>query len=199
MLKRLFDLVFSTLGLIILSPLFLIIAVALKLDSKGPVFYRATRVGRYGREFKLFKFRSMVVNADKVGPGITGAKDPRITRMGRFLRRTKLDEFPQLWNVLKGDMSFVGPRPEDPKYVQHYTEAQRGVLAVRPGITSPASIQYRHEEAMLSGENHEDLYLQKVMPAKLAVDLAYVHSAPGFVKDVGLILHTFWAILSKAP
>ena len=136
-LRRLLDLVASLAGLTLLSPLFVFIALLIALDSPGPVFYRGQRVGRHGRLFRLYKFRSMVISADKQGPGITAAGDARITRVGRFLRRAKLDELPQLINVLLGDMSLVGPRPEDPRYVAFYTPEQRRVLSVRPGITSP--------------------------------------------------------------
>lgn len=200
MLKRAFDFTLAIMGLLVLSPLFLILIIAIKLSSTGPVFYRATRVGRYGQPFTLFKFRSMVANADQMGPAVTGANDPRITPIGRFLRRTKLDELPQLLNVLKGDMSFVGPRPEAPKYVAYYTDGQREVLSVRPGITSAASIAYRHEEALLTtNANTETTYIQTIMPAKLAIDLAYVHASPTLVKDIGLILRTFLALFSRLP
>jgi lipopolysaccharide/colanic/teichoic acid biosynthesis glycosyltransferase len=153
MLKRAFDIAASGLGLIVLSPLLAIIALAIRLDSAGPVFHRTTRVGKNGKPFRLVKFRSMIAGADQQGSGITAAGDARITRIGAFLRRRKLDELPQLWNVLMGQMSFVGPRPEDPRYVEHYTEEQRQVLAARPGITSPASLVYRHEERILQGNN----------------------------------------------
>jgi lipopolysaccharide/colanic/teichoic acid biosynthesis glycosyltransferase len=194
MLKRLFDIVASTIGLIILSPFLIGIAIAVKVSSPGPIFYRATRVGRYGDHFKLFKFRSMVINADQIGPGVTGAADPRITPIGRFLRRTKLDELPQLLNVIRGDMSIVGPRPEDARYVAHYTKEQRQVLSVRPGITSPASVQYRDEESMLTGDDWETHYIQEVMPTKLAIDLEYAQS-PGILRDFGIILRTIRAVV----
>lgn len=198
MFKRLFDIAFALLGLVILSPALLLISLSIKLGSTGPIFYCATRVGRYGKEFRLLKFRSMVVNADQIGPAVTGANDPRVTPIGRLLRKTKLDELPQLINVLKGDMSFVGPRPEAPKYVQYYTDEQREVLSVRPGITSAASIVYRHEEALLVGEDTETLYIQTVMPAKLAIDLDYVQSGPYVWGDIVLILRTFRALFKKA-
>lgn len=198
MFKRLFDITFATLGLVVFSPALLFIALVIKLTSQGPILYRATRVGRYGEPFKLFKFRSMVVNADQIGPAVTGANDPRVTPIGRLLRRTKLDELPQLLNVLKGDMSFVGPRPEAPKYVAYYTEEQRDVLSVRPGITSVASIAYRHEEAMLSDENHEETYIQTIMPSKLAIDLDYVRNSPSLAKDSVLILRTLLALFKNA-
>lgn len=193
MLKRLFDVVASGSGLVLLSPLLLALALAIKLGSPGPIFYRANRVGRYGTPFKLLKFRSMVINADRIGPAVTGAADPRITRVGRFLRRTKLDELPQLINVLRGEMSVVGPRPEDPRYVVLYTDEQRQVLNVRPGITSPASIAYRNEEAMLVGDDWEKYYVEQIMPAKLAVDLEYARNA-GLWRDVRVILGTLRAL-----
>lgn len=193
MLKRIFDLLASTLGLIILSPLFALIALLIRLTSPGPVFYRARRVGQGGREFTLYKFRSMVADADRRGPGITAAGDSRVTPVGRVLRRTKLDELPQLWNVLRGDMSLVGPRPEDPRYVALYTPAQRRVLDVRPGITSLASIEYRNEEAVLHGPDWEQRYIHEVMPAKLAIDLRYVQRATLFT-DLLIILRTLLAL-----
>lgn len=193
MLKRTFDLLASALGLIILSPLFALIALLIRLTSPGPVFYRARRVGQGGREFTLYKFRSMVADADRRGPGITAAGDPRVTSIGRVLRRTKLDELPQLWNVLRGDMSLVGPRPEDPRYVALYTPEQRRVLDVRPGITSLASIEYRNEEAVLHGPDWEQRYIHEVMPAKLAIDLRYVQRATLFT-DLLIILRTLLAL-----
>jgi len=196
MFKRLFDIATSTAGLILLSPLLVILAILVRLDSPGPIFYGAARVGRYGKIFKLFKFRSMIVNADQVGPGVTGACDPRITRAGRFLRRTKLDELPQLFNVLRGEMSIVGPRPEDPRYVAFYTDEHRQVLNVRPGITSPASVVYRNEEAMLIGDNWEQHYIKTVMPAKLKIDLEYSKSATIW-GDLRIIWVTFMAIMRR--
>jgi lipopolysaccharide/colanic/teichoic acid biosynthesis glycosyltransferase len=168
MCKRISDGVIAALGLLIVSPLFLLIAPIIKLDSPGPVFHRAERIGKDGVPFRLYKFRSMVADAHRRGPGITAAGDRRVTRVGAFLRRTKLDELPQLINVLRGEMSLVGPRPEDPRYVAHYTPEQRRVLAARPGITSPASLHYRNEPAVLSGDDWERIYVETVMPHKLA-------------------------------
>jgi len=193
MITRIFDILASFIGLLLLSPLFALVALALKLDSAGPVFYRAQRVGRNGVPFRLYKFRSMVVDADKRGPGITATGDARITRVGRFLRRTKIDELPQLINVLKGEMSLVGPRPEDPRYVALYTPEQRRVLAVRPGITSAASLAYRHEEQLLAGEDWETVYRTRVLPDKLAIDLAYLERRT-FASDLKLILQTIVAV-----
>ena len=171
---RLLDLAASLIGLIILCPLLLVVALLIKLDSPGPVLYRAKRVGKDGRPFHLFKFRSMVSDADRRGPGITTAGDQRVTRVGGWLRRTKVDELPQLINVLRGEMSLVGPRPEDPRYVALYTPEQRRVLAVRPGITSPASLKYRHEEQLLSGSNWEQTYTDQIMPDKIEIELDYL-------------------------
>lgn len=174
MAKRLFDIVVAAVGLVVFSPLFVLLAIWIRLDSSGPVLYRGERVGKDGRLFHMFKFRSMAENAAQIGPRITARGDQRVTRQGRFLRGTKLDELPQLLNVLRGEMSMVGPRPEDPRYVALYTPEQRRVLSVRPGITSPASVAYRDEEAMLRHHNVDDLYARVLMPRKLEMDLAYI-------------------------
>jgi len=192
--KRAFDILSSAAGLALLSPLLVAIAVAVRLDSPGPVLYRGRRMGRYGREFYIWKFRTMVTGADRAGPGITVADDSRVTRVGRLLRRTKLDELPQLVNVLRGEMSIVGPRPEDPRYVALYTPEQRAqILSIRPGLTSPASVRFRDEEAALSGADWETAYVQQIMPAKLALDLEYVQNA-SLLRDVGLIVRTVAAL-----
>jgi lipopolysaccharide/colanic/teichoic acid biosynthesis glycosyltransferase len=183
------DLIASGLGLLFLTPLFLVIGLAIKLTSAGPVFYKAERVGQGGRLFKLYKFRSMYPDADQRGPAITVKDDPRITPMGRFLRRTKLDELPQLINVFRGEMSLVGPRPEDPRYVALYTPVQRQVLAVRPGITSPASFHYRDEEMLLSGGDWETVYREQILPHKLVLDLTYLQQRT-VRTDLALILKT---------
>lgn len=193
MLKRAFDVLASGAGLIVLSPVLVALALLVKFGSPGPVFYRANRVGLHGQPFQLFKFRSMVVGADKKGPAVTGAGDSRVTPIGKFLRRTKLDELPQLLNVLRGEMSVVGPRPEDPRYVAHYTPEQRAVLNVRPGITSPASVAYRNEEAILTGQDWETTYIQQVMPAKLVIDLEYAHN-PSLLRDFQIIFQTLLAL-----
>jgi lipopolysaccharide/colanic/teichoic acid biosynthesis glycosyltransferase len=192
-IRRLLDIVASGAGLAVLSPLFVLVGLWIKLDSPGPVFYRANRVGRAGRPFRLYKFRSMVADADRQGPGITATGDMRVTRAGRFLRRTKIDELPQLINVLRGDMSLVGPRPEDPRYVALYTPEQRRVLTVRPGITSAASLAYRHEEQLLSGADWETVYRTRVLPDKLAIDLAYL-TRRTLGSDLKLIFQTIAAI-----
>ena len=171
---RVLDLSASAAGLLLLFPLFLILAVLVKLDSPGPVFYRARRAGQFGRPFTLYKFRSMRADADQTGPAITTANDKRITKIGHFLRRTKLDELPQLINVLKGEMSLVGPRPEDMSYIEFYTAEQSKILNIRPGITSMASLQYRDEASELVGAEWEKMYITEIMPAKLAIDLDYM-------------------------
>lgn len=192
-MKRLFDVMVSGIGLLVLSPLLLAIGLAVRLTSPGPALYKAKRVGRDGELFTLYKFRSMVADADKQGPGVTTAGDSRVTPVGRILRRTKLDELPQLFNVLRGDMSLVGPRPEDPRYVALYTPEQRAVLRVRPGITSPASVHYRDEERILQGENWETQYMTQVLPAKLALDLEYAQEA-NLLTDLKIILQTAKAL-----
>ena len=196
-MKRLFDIVASGLGLLCLSPLFLILAVWIKCDTPGPVFYRQTRVGRYNRDFRLYKFRSMRIGADRQGLITVGGHDPRITRSGYFIRKYKLDEFPQLINVFIGDMSLVGPRPEVRKYVDLYTQEQMHVLDVRPGITDPASIRYRNENELLAQAADPDkYYIETIMPDKLRINLEYVanHS---FWSDIVLIFKTFWKIVAK--
>jgi lipopolysaccharide/colanic/teichoic acid biosynthesis glycosyltransferase len=189
MIKRSFDIVTSLAGLTLLSPLLLVIAVIVKMSSSGPIFYCALRIGRHEKKFKLYKFRSMFVDADKYGPGITVAGDPRVTPVGKFIRRTKMDELPQLINVLLGDMSIVGPRPEDPRYVAMYDEQQKKILSVRPGITSLASVRYRNEETLLQGSDWEKLYIEKIMPDKLKLDLEYI-STQNLITDLYIILKT---------
>lgn len=195
-LKRLFDLVTSGIGLLVLSPLFLLLAVWVKLDSPGPVFYRQTRVGRGNRDFRLFKFRSMRVGSERKGLITIGGRDPRVTRSGYFIRKYKLDELPQLINVFVGDMSLVGPRPEVREYVDLYTPEQLHVLDVRPGITDPASIRYRNENELLAeSDDPERYYRDVVMQDKLRINLDYVanHS---FVYDVSLIFKTLWRVVT---
>lgn len=196
-MKRLFDIFASGLGLLILSPLFLVVAIWIKIDSPGPVFYRQVRVGRGNKDFRIYKFRSMKVGADKQGLITVGGHDPRVTRSGYFIRKYKLDEFPQLINVFVGDMSLVGPRPEVRKYVNMYTPEQMHVLDVRPGVTSLASIRYRNENELLDKAEDPDLfYIDVVMQDKLAIDLEYVQDA-SFWYDIKLIFKTFWEIISK--
>lgn len=194
-MKRLFDIIASGLGLIVLSPLFAVLAVWIKADSKGPVFYRQTRVGRNSKDFRLYKFRSMRPDSDRLGLITVGGHDPRVTRSGYYIRKYKLDEFPQLINVFIGDMSLVGPRPEVRKYVDMYTPEQMHVLDVRPGITSLASIRYRNENDILAAaENPDRCYIERVMPEKLAIDLEYVSKA-NLWTDIKLIFGTFKAII----
>lgn len=195
-MKRAFDIIASGLGLICLSPLFAVLAVWIKCDSKGPVFYRQIRVGRNNKDFKLFKFRSMRPDSDKLGLITVGGRDPRVTRSGYYIRKYKLDEFPQLINVFLGDMSLVGPRPEVRKYVDMYTPDQIRVLNVRPGITSLASIRYCNEnEILAAAEDPDKCYIEQVMPDKLSIDLEYVNKA-NLWNDIKLIFSTFKEILS---
>jgi lipopolysaccharide/colanic/teichoic acid biosynthesis glycosyltransferase len=193
-MKRIADVILSGAGLVVLSPLLLLIALMIRLTSPGPALYRAARIGKDAIPFQLYKFRSMVVDADRIGPAITVGQDPRVTPIGRMLRRTKLDELPQLLNVLRGDMSLVGPRPEDPRFLEQYTREQRRVLDVRPGITSPASVAYRNEEALLRGSDWERVYREQLLPAKLALDLEYAKE-PTLRRDVAILLKTAVALL----
>jgi lipopolysaccharide/colanic/teichoic acid biosynthesis glycosyltransferase len=194
--KRLFDIVASGLGLLILSPLFFVLAIGIKIDSPGSVFYKQTRVGRYGKDFKLFKFRSMRVGSDKKGLITVGGHDPRITRSGYFIRKYKLDELPQLINVFVGDMSFVGPRPEVRHYVNYWTAEQMQVLDVRPGITDPASIKFRNENELLGkAQNPEEYYITVIMQDKIRLYLDYVNNV-GFLYDMKLIFKTIKVIVA---
>lgn len=195
MMKRAFDILASGLGLLVLSPLFAILAIWIKCDSKGPVFYRQVRVGKNNKDFRLFKFRSMRPDSDKLGLITVGGRDPRVTRSGYYIRKYKLDEFPQLINVFMGEMSLVGPRPEVRKYVNLYTPEQMRILEVRPGITSLASIRYRNEnEILASAKDPDNAYINQVMPDKLAIDLEYVGKT-NLWTDIKLIFSTFKAIL----
>lgn len=190
MLKRLFDIFFSFFLLLILSPLFLTISLLIVLDSRGPVFYKQIRIGKNNKKFRLYKFRTMRTNADKHGLLTVGKKDPRVTHTGYFLRKYKLDELPQLINILKGHMSFVGPRPEVEKYVKLYNEEQIKVLSVKPGLTDIASIKYINESEILGkSDNPEKTYIEEIMPAKLELNLDYIQKQNlGF--DIILILKT---------
>ncbi len=194
-LKRAMDIVISAAALLVLWPVFALIALAIVADDPGPVFYRQVRVGRGGKPFRIFKFRTMVVGADKKGLSITVGRDSRITRVGAFLRKTKLDELAQLLNVLRGEMSFVGPRPEVPRYVDLYTPYQRQVLLVRPGITDYASIAYRNENELLAGaKDPERMYIETVMPAKIELNMKYLREISPLA-DIRLILQTILAIV----
>lgn len=188
--KRLFDLLWSTLGLFVLWPLFLIIAILIKLDDGGPVFYRQERVGYRGKLFKMWKFRTMIVNAERVGKPLTVGRDPRITRIGYWLRKFKLDELPQLINVFLGEMSLVGPRPEVPKYVALYNAEQKRVLDLMPGITDPASIKFKDENELLAqADDPEKFYIEKIMPEKIHLNLEYAERATLW-SDFLIILQT---------
>jgi len=194
-LKRLFDIFFSLLGLAILLVPFMLISLIIVLDSRGGIFYRQVRVGKKGKDFKLFKFRSMRTNADKAGLLTVGGRDNRITRVGYYIRKYKVDELPQLINVLIGDMSLVGPRPEVRKYVDMYTAEQLKVLDAKPGITDYASIEYSNENEILGkADDPEKVYIEEIMPAKLRLNLKYI-SDQGLVTDLKIIFKTIAKIL----
>ena len=194
MLKRIFDIISSLFGLILLSPFMIIIAILIKLDSNGPIFFKQVRVTKNGREFKIFKYRTMKIGSDKYSQ-ITVGKDSRITKVGDFLRKYKLDEIPQLINVLIGDMSLVGPRPEVPKYVALYTEEQREILKVRAGITDYASIEFSNENDILANETDpEKAYIEKIMPRKIELNKKYL-SEISVMTDIKIILLTIKKIL----
>ena len=196
-MKRIFAIVASGLGLIVLSPLFLVLAIWIKLDSKGPVFYRQVRVGYKNKDFRIFKFRSMRVGSDKGSLVTIGGHDPRVTRSGYFIRKFKFDELPQLINVFLGDMSLVGPRPEVRHYVDYWTPEQMHVLDVRPGITDPASIKFRNEnELMEQAEDPEKYYIEVIMQEKIKLYLEYVEKH-SFLYDIGLIFKTFFVIVHE--
>lgn len=196
-MKRLFDIVASGLGLLVLSPILIIVAIWIKLDSEGPVFYRQVRVGRYNKDFRIFKFRSMRIGSDKGSLVTIGGRDPRVTRSGYFIRKFKIDELPQLINVFIGDMSLVGPRPEVRHYVNYWTPEQMRALNVRPGITDPASIRFRNENELLEkAEDPEKYYIEVIMQEKLKLYLEYVENA-SFWYDIKLIFQTFWVIIKE--
>ena len=196
-LKRLFDIVVSSIMLVILWPVFLLLAVAIKLDSPGPVFYRQVRVTQYGQEFRIFKFRSMVSNADKVGAQVTVSGDSRVTRVGRIIRNCRLDELGQLIDVLRGTMTFVGTRPEVPKYVAEYTPEMMATLLLPAGITSLTSIMYKDESVLLDGASDVDkIYIESVLPGKMYYNLKSVMDF-SFWGDIKLMFMTVFAILGK--
>jgi len=193
--KRLFDILFSTMGLVVLSPLIAVIMLLIRLDSQGTVFYQGERIGRFGKPFKMLKFRTMVVNADKMGASSTADDDPRITRVGRFLRKYKLDELPQLINVLKGEMSIVGPRPEVEYYVNMFTEEEKTILSVKPGITDWASLWNPDEGAILAGSSDPDqTYMEKIRPEKIRFQLKYIRERSFWI-DLKIIFLTLKTIL----
>jgi lipopolysaccharide/colanic/teichoic acid biosynthesis glycosyltransferase len=196
-MKRFFDIVASGLGLLLLSPILIVVAIWIKLDSTGPVFYRQVRVGRNNKDFHIFKFRSMRIGSDKGSLVTIGGRDPRITRSGYFIRKFKIDELPQLINVFVGDMSLVGPRPEVRHYVDYWTDEQMHVLDVRPGITDPASIKFRNENELLEkAENPEKYYIEVIMQEKIKLYLEYVQQN-NFLYDIKLIFQTFWVIITE--
>ncbi|MDO6596783.1 sugar transferase [Oceanihabitans sp. 2_MG-2023] len=195
MTKRLFDICFSLLGLIILFPVLLVIAILIKLESKGSIFFRQIRVGKNNQDFKIFKFRTMFVGSDKKGLLTLGDNDTRVTKIGYFLRKYKLDEIPQLINVLQGTMSFVGPRPEVRKYVNLYSKEDLQILQVKPGITDYASIAFRDEAELLKDTvDPEKLYIEEIMPQKIALNKKYIVN-PSVFTDIKIILKTFLSII----
>ena len=196
-MKRLFDILASGCGLLVLSPIFIIVAIWIKLDSPGPVFYRQTRVGRHNKDFRIFKFRSMRVGSDKGSLVTIGGRDPRVTRSGYFIRKFKIDELPQLINVFTGDMSLVGPRPEVRHYVNYWNPDQMRVLDVRPGITDPASIRFRNENELLEkAQDPERYYIDVIMQEKIKLYLEYVEKS-SFWYDIKLIFQTFKVIITE--
>lgn len=193
--KRLFDVAASAVALLILSPFLLLLALTVKLDSPGPVFYRQVRVGRYGKDFRIFKFRTMVQDADRIGPPLTMGKDPRVTRVGRMIRRFRLDEFSQLLNVLGGSMSLVGPRPEVRRYVDAYTQEYLATLLIRPGITAPSSIAFKDEDKILnSGGDPERTYIEKILPPKMELNLKYMEKI-SLLGDIKILFQTVAAVI----
>lgn len=195
--KRLFDIVVSLIMLLILSPVFLVLAIAIKLDSKGPVFYRQVRVTQYGKEFRIFKFRTMVNNADKIGSQVTVGGDNRITRVGKVIRECRLDEIGQLLNILGGSMTFVGTRPEVPKYVEKYTPEMWATLLLPAGVTSEASIRYKDEATLLdAAEDVDATYIQDVLPGKMKYNLRSIQEY-SFFKDIVTMFQTVFAVVEK--
>lgn len=197
MTKRLFDLIFSTMALVILLPVFAVTALLIKLDSNGPVFFLQERVGRNFRPFRIYKFRTMKADTEKDGALITVGGDERITRIGHILRKYKIDELPQFLNVLRGDMSLVGPRPEVGKYVQHFRSEYSRLLRLRPGITDPASIRFSQEENVLAAaDDWEEVYVKSILPEKIRLSLPYVEEH-GLLTDFKLIFRTFFKIVDN--
>ncbi len=195
--KRIFDFFVSSIMLIILFPLFLILAIAIKIDSKGPVFFRQVRVTQYGKEFRIFKFRTMVNDADKLGTQVTVGNDSRITRVGKFIRKCRLDEVSQLIDVWRGTMSFVGTRPEVPKYVERYSDEMLATLLLPAGVTSEASIKFKDEDELLnSAENVDEVYVNTVLPKKMEYNLQSLKKQ-GFWRDIGTMFKTVFAVLKR--
>jgi len=190
MLKRLFDIIFSLIGLVVLFPFFLFIGILIKSGSRGPVFYRGVRIGRFGKPFKIYKFRTLVVNAERIGGPSTAGDDFRITKIGKILRKYKLDELPQLIDVLRGKMSFVGPRPEVPFYANMFTEEEKTILSIRPGITDWASLWNSNEGTILAGSpDPEKTYQEKIRPKKIELQLKYLREK-SFATDLRIVLQT---------
>ncbi len=197
--KRVFDIACSLFMLVCFSPVFLFLAVAIKIDSPGPVFYRQVRVTQYGKQFRIHKFRSMVANADKIGSQVTVAQDKRVTRMGKLIRKCRLDEISQLIDVLAGNMTFVGTRPEVPKYAEKYTDEMKATLLLPAGVTSIASIRYKDEaELMKNAENADETYVGEVLPAKMQYNLKEIERY-GFWRDIGTMFKTVFAVFERAP
>lgn len=193
--KRIFDVIVASILIVILSPILLLLSILIKLDSKGPVMFRQVRVTTYGKTFRIFKFRTMVNNADKIGTQVTTKGDARVTRMGKLLRGCRLDELPQLFNVLKGEMSFVGTRPEVEKYVAHYTDEMKATLLLPAGITSRASIEYKDEEKLLeSAENADEVYIHQVLPEKMKYNLEAIEKF-SFWDDIETMFATVIAVV----
>jgi lipopolysaccharide/colanic/teichoic acid biosynthesis glycosyltransferase len=198
MVKRFFDVVISAIGLLLLSPFFLLLVVVIKLDSPGPVFYRGMRIGRHGRPFKIYKFRSMVADAERKGPASTSTTDLRVTRSGHFIRKFKFDEVSQLINVFLGDMSIVGPRPEVKKFVEKYTEEEKQILSVRPGITDWSSIKYHNEGEIIKASgmpDADDAYEKLIRPEKIRLQLKYVKERNLWV-DIKIVISTVLTLFS---
>ncbi|WP_305881190.1 sugar transferase [Bacillus mycoides] len=195
--KRIFDIVIAILALLVLSPVFILISIAIKIDSDGPVLFRQVRVTQYGERFKIFKFRTMVNNADKIGTQVTTKNDNRITRVGQFLRKIRLDEIPQLFNIILGNMSFVGTRPEVVKYVEKYTSEMLATLLLPAGVTSKASIQYKNEEKILNNaENADEVYTNQVLPEKMRYNLQSIEEF-SFFGELKVMLETLVAVVKK--
>lgn len=195
LIKRLFDIIMSIVLLVVLSPVFLIVSLFIKADSKGPIFYRQERVTQYGKMFKIFKFRTMVVNADKIGSLVTINNDSRVTKIGKKLRKYRLDEIPQLLNIITGDMTFVGTRPEVPKYVACYTDEMKATLLLPAGVTSKASIEYKDEEKILKeAENTDEVYVERILGEKMRINIESIRSF-SFFSDMVLLLRTCLAVL----
>lgn len=197
MLKRLFDFFLSIVGIILISPFLIVVSTLIKMNDGGPIIYKGKRVGQYGKPFFIFKFRSMIVDADKTGVSSTSNDDDRITGIGKFLRKYKLDEMPQLFNVLFGQMSFVGPRPEVQKFVDMYTEEEKELLTLKPGITDWASLWNPDEGTVLAGSTDPDRdYLEKIRPGKIQYQLKYLHER-SFLTDIKIIFDTFMLVVRK--